>query len=150
MDRTGQWTALAWILACLALAAGCATTLPATDFIIKYTTNIDVPNPRYHQLPTRTFEGARGGYFFIKDEVPYGQGGGSLGSTYRYRCPVASLPGNFPEAYKPGDVVLDGRPDTKYTYMIEWYRARGGSERPPTGEWAESRPAITVPPPGKD
>jgi hypothetical protein len=123
---------------------GCSTTLPASDFITMYTTNIKVANPSSSQLPERRFLGGDGDYMYIEQFIPASQGGGPLGTKNVYRTPAGSLPGNFLIAYKPGDIVFDGRKGSKYTYMIESYRAAGGSERPATGEWAGKPPAVFV------
>jgi hypothetical protein len=129
-------------VAMLLCAGGCATTLPASDFITMYTTNIKVANTASSDLPERRFLGGDGDYLYIEDIVPASQGGGPLGTKNVYRTPAGSLPGNFLNAYKPGDVVFDARKGSKYTYMIESYRAAGGSERPATGEWAGKPPTI--------
>lgn len=140
MRKTLPWmVAAAAMLLCM---GGCATTLPASDFITMYTTNIKVPNTATSELPERRFLGGDGDYMYIEDYIPAKQGGGPLGTRTRYRTPAGSLPGNFLNAYKPGDVVFDGRKDSKYTYMIQSYRAAGGSERPATGEWAGKPPTI--------
>ncbi len=130
-------------LALLVLAGGCSTTVPSTDFIAKYTSNINVQNTSDSNLPVRVFYGSDGEYFVLKDIVPYSQGGGLLGTTVVYRCPAGAMPRNFPAAFKPGDVVIDGRPGTKYTYMIQWYRANGGEDRPPANEWVGGQPPET-------
>lgn len=104
------------------LAGGCATTIPAKEFIAKYTTNIDVPNPDRAKLPCRVFLGQDEDYYRIKDVIPAGQGGGVLGKTILWKCPTAKLPKDFPEAYRPGDVIIDGRAGAKYTYLIQSHR----------------------------
>jgi hypothetical protein len=108
----------------LLLAGGCATTIPSKEFIAKYTTNIDVPNPDRAKLPCRIFLGRRKDYCRIKDVIPGNQGGGFLGKTILWRCPAAELPKDFPEAYRPGDVVIDGRKGAKYKYVIQAYNGK--------------------------
>lgn len=118
----------------LAAAGGCSTTIPAQEFIGKYSTNIEVPDPNYHQLPTRTFLGQRDSYVYIADRIPFIQGGGLLGKTIYWRCPAAELPKDFPQGYRPGDVVMDGRAGSRYKYMIQSYAgsapAAGSSTTP--------------------
>ena len=140
MRKTLPWMVVA--VAMLLCTGGCATTLPASDFITTYTTNIKVANTASSDLPERRFLGGDGDYLYIEDIVPASQGGGPLGTKNLYRTPAGSLPGNFLNAYRPGDVVFDARKGSKYTYMIESYRAAGGSERPATGEWAGKPPTI--------
>jgi hypothetical protein len=105
----------------LTLLAGCAQTITPTDFIAKYTTNIDVPHPAQSPVSTRTFMGDRGGYYVITDEIPCAQGGGFCGTSHKWRCPVDAMPSDFPAAYKPGFAMIDGRRDATGTYMIQSY-----------------------------
>ena len=102
---------------------GCQTTIPPREFIAKYTTDIEVPDPNRSQLPCRIYLGKKGKYYLIKDVIPYGQGGGFLGKTIIWRCPASELPADFPEAYRPGETILDGRIGSKYKYMIQAYYA---------------------------
>ena len=106
----------------LLLAGGCATTIPAREFIAKYTANIDVPNPDRADLPCRIFLGQHKDSYRIKDVIPSSQGGGFLGKTILWQCPAAELPKDFPEAHRPGDVIIDGRLGAKYKYLIQSYR----------------------------
>lgn len=110
----------------LLLAGGCATTIPAREFVAKYTANIDVPNPDRPVLPCRIFLGQNKDYFRIKDVIPAGQGGGILGKTILWKCPAAELPEDFPEAYRPGDVIIDGRTGAKYKYLIQAHSGKKG------------------------
>ena len=103
------------------ISGGCATTIPAKEFIAKYTSNISVPNPDSGELPCRVYLGRSGEYFYLKDVVPFSQGGGFLGTTTLWRCPAAELPANFPESHVPGETVFDGRAGAKHTYMIQYY-----------------------------
>jgi len=115
---------------------GCRATVSPDEFIAKYTTNIEVLDPTDSTLPTRTFLG-RGGkskpYYAIKDVIPRGQGGGLFGKTITWRCPAADLPSNFPAAYRPGDVMLDGRDGAIHMYVIQTYV-------PPPPKPASTRP----------
>ncbi len=108
----------------LLLAGGCATTIPATEFTTKYATNINVPNPDLAELPCRIFLGRHKDYYRIKDVIPHGQGGGFFGKTVVWKCPTAELPKDFPEAYQPGDMIIDGRKGAKYKYMIQAYQGK--------------------------
>lgn len=119
----------------LAAAGGCSTTIPAQEFVAKYSTNIDVPNPDYYQLPTRTFLGQRGDYVYLADRIPFRQGGGLLGKTVYWRCGAGELAKDFPRGCRPGDVVMDGRAGSRYKYMIQSYAA------PPAAPGAGTRPA---------
>ena len=105
----------------LLLAGGCATTIPAREFIAKYTANIDVPNPDRADLPCRIFLGRHKDIYRIKDAIPCSQGGGFLGKTILWQCPAAELPKDFPESHRPGDVIIDGRSGAKYKYLIQSY-----------------------------
>jgi len=120
----------------LSAGAGCTNTISAEGFVATYTTNIQVPKPDYHQLPTRSYEGQRGDYFYIKDSVPFGQGGGFFGKTTYWRCGAEQMPAGFPIGHRPGDLVLDGRDGAAHKYMIQSYDP---SARPPP---PTSRPAI--------
>lgn len=122
MKRTIPSTACVGFSVLLLFAIGCATTIPPKEFIAKYTANISVPNPDRAELPCRIFLGEDDGDFRIKDVIPCGQGGGLLGKTILWKCPAAELPKDFPEAYRPGDVVIDGRSGAKYKYLIQTYR----------------------------
>jgi len=115
------------------LITGCETTIPAKEFITKYTTDIEVPDPNRSELPCRIYLGKKGKFYRIKDVIPYGQGGGFFGKTILWRCPVSELPADFPEAYRPGETILDGRIGSKYEYMIQAYFANKAHEsRTPT------------------
>jgi hypothetical protein len=117
----------------LSAAAGCSTTLPASEFITKYTTDIQVPNPEYHKLPTRTYLGRQGSYVYIVDRIPRRQGGGLFGKVIYWRCPTEALPRDFPQAYRPGDVVMDGRPSSRYQFMIQSFVAPARPPAAPAG-----------------
>ena len=139
MKRAFPLVSLALLAVLLSLAGGCSTTISTTDFISKYTTNIDVPNPDEGVLPTRTFLGKRGRkteYYVLTDSIPRQQGGGLLGKGIRWRCPAAELPTDFPQAYRPGDVILDGRKGAAHNYLIQSYRPAtrpAGTDTRPAG-----------------
>lgn len=144
-----RWTFPIAPLAALALllvaAGGCTTTISADDFLAKYTTNIEVPNPDRATLPTRTFLGSKGDetpYYYIRDHVPAGQGGGLLGKLVRWRCLASELPASFPQAYCPGDVIFDGRDEAPHAYLIQSYVP---PPPPAAGEAAPPPPATTAP-----
>ena len=89
-----------------------------------YTTNITVQNPASTRLPTRTYTGVGGRktqYHCLTEEIPRGQGGGWFGKATQWRCPVTEMPADFPQAYRPGDVVLDGQKGSDFHYMIQSY-----------------------------
>ena len=110
----GTWLAAA--------ACGCAgTTIPPAEFISRYTTNIQVPNPDDHRLPVRTFQGLQGWHFVIQDIIPHSQGGGFLGKSVLWKCPKRALPADFPAAYTPGDLVVDGRGGAQHRYLAQSY-----------------------------
>jgi len=114
-------------------AGGCTTTVPAKTFIATYSTNIDVPNPDHHRLPMRVFLGqADNGYFYIKDHIPFRQGGGLFGKVIYWRCPAYDLPKVFPEAFRPGDLLLDGRAGAGHTYVIQSYASPPAAGMEPT------------------
>ena len=122
---------------------GCQTTIPPREFIAKYTTDIEVPDPNRSQLPCRIYLGKKGKYYRIKDVIPYGQGGGFLGKTIIWRCPASELPADFPEAYRPGETILDGRIGSKYKYMIQAYFANKAykSKTPPLKPAPTTKPS---------
>jgi len=128
MIRGHGRTALAAALLGLLLAGGCTTAIPAREFLSKYTTNINVPNPDRPQLPCRVFLGESDGVYYLKDSIPFQQGGGLLGTTTMWCCPAAELPEDFPEAYRPGDTIIDGRPGARSRYLIESFS--GSASRP--------------------
>jgi hypothetical protein len=133
MNRAFRFAACAGMIGLVALTGGCAADVSASQFLAKYTNNIEVPNPDRPELPCRVFLGLnQDGQYYLKDVIPYGQGGGFLGKTAYWRCPASELPKGFLYTYRPGDVVLDGRPGSKHTYMIQWFRAMGERrQRPP-------------------
>jgi len=134
-------------LALLLVAGGCTKTISADEFLAKYTTNIEVPDPDRAALPTRTFLGIKGDetpYYYIRDLVPAGQGGGLLGKLIRWRCLASELPANFPQAHCPGDVIFDGRPDAAATYLIQSYLPPPAAQ-PAVTEPPASAPATTTP-----
>ena len=144
-----RWTFSIAPLAALALllvaGGGCTKMISADDFLAKYTTNIEVPDPDRATLPTRTFLGIKGDeipYYYIRDHVPAGQGGGLLGELIRWRCPVSELPASFPQAYCPGDVIFDGRPEAPHTYLIQSYVP---PSEPAAPQPAATQPATTAP-----
>jgi len=116
------------ITLCVALAgavlasAGCSTNISPKEFISRYQSNISVPNPDSPKLPCRIFLGQRGGYYCLQDKIPHAQGGGILGTGATFRCQVAQFPDDFPDAYKPGDSVIDGRDGARYRYLIQSWR----------------------------
>ena len=131
------------ITLCVALAGailssgGCATKISPKEFINLYQTNISVPNPDSHKLPCRIFLGQRRGFYYIKDKIPRGQGGGIFGTGAAFRCRVDQFPDDFPDAYQPGDCVIDGRKGARYRYLIQSWRpvaapAGGPATRPVT------------------
>ncbi|KPK79909.1 MAG: hypothetical protein AMJ81_12645 [Phycisphaerae bacterium SM23_33] len=121
-------------------AAGCSTTIAASEFVAKYGTNIEVHNPEYHQLPTRTYMGLRGDYVYLVDRVPFRQGGGLLGKVTYWRCRTEELPKDFPQAYRPGDVVMDGREGTRNEYMIESFVPPSRPAAPPAEQATKPAP----------
>lgn len=116
------------ITLCVALAgavlasAGCSTRISPKEFISRYQTNISVPNPDSPKLPCRIFLGQRKGYYCMKDKIPHSQGGGFFGTRATFRCEVAQFPDDFPDAYKPGDSVIDGRKGARFRYLIQSWR----------------------------
>jgi len=142
MKAISRFIGLAMIAISSISIIGCQTTIPPREFIAKYTTDIEVPDPNRSQLPCRIYLGKKGDYYRIKDVIPYGQGGGLLGKTIIWRCPASELPANFPEAYRPGETILDGRTGSKYNYVIQAYLAKRTSKPiPPT-----TKPAPTTKP----
>jgi len=125
-------------------SAGCTRTITAQEFIAKYTSNVEVPNPNYHQLPIREFLGQVDQYYYLKDRIPFGQGAGFFGQIILWRCPVVEMPKDFPEAYRPGDLILDARPGAKHTFLIELYEPPPAPARP-----SPKRPAKTTRTPGE-
>ncbi len=122
-------------------AGGCNKTITSDQFLARYTTNIDVPNPGKTRLPTRTYAGVRGmrtQCHYLRDSIPPGQGGGFFGKVVDWRCPVAELPAGFPEGVVPGDVVFDGRKGSAFTYMIQ---SATPDARPATRPAAATQPA---------
>ncbi len=139
--RTGAFLLLAAVIG----ATGCATTISPTDFLSKYQTNITVPNPELAKLPARRFLGVRGDWYLLKDYVPSGQGGMFvIGSRTTWRCKVTDLPKDFPNAYRPGDVVFDGLKGTPHAYMIQSYRPPAAPEPAAKAEPPASPPAAVV------
>ena len=107
---------------------GCVRMTTGREFLSKYSTNIDVANPDSTDLPCRIFLGEmQAGYYDLQDLIPAAQGGGFLGKRILWRCPVSELPHDFSYKVRPGDVILDRRPGAKHTYLIQWFRAQGGS-----------------------
>jgi len=102
-------------------ACGCGTTIPPAEFISRYTTNIEVPNPGDHRLPVRVFKGLQGRDFVIQDIIPSSQGGGVLGKSALWRCPKQALPADFPAAYAPADLMVDGRSGAEHRYLAQSY-----------------------------
>ena len=126
MKRVIFFTACTGLSVLFLLPAGCTTTIPAREFLAKYAADIEVPNPDRSELPCRIFLGERRGYQRIKDITPFCQGGGLFGKTVIWRCPSSELPEDFPEAYRPGGLVIDGRAGAKYKYLIQSYRGKEG------------------------
>ena len=130
MTKTRSILAACAAAVLLVTSAGCTRTISAQEFIAKYTSNIEVPNPNYHQLPIREFLGQVDQYYYLKDRIPFGQGAGFFGEVILWRCPVAEMPKDFPEAYRPGDLILDARPGAKHTFLIELYEPPPPSAKP--------------------
>ena len=140
MSRPQSMAASGALALLTVLAGGCASRIDIApdEFITRYTSNIEVPNPAGTSLPSREFLGADEGLYRIADSIPSSQGGGLFGKRILWRCPVGELPKDFPAAYRPGDAILDGRPDSGHTYMIESYA-------PPVHGTAFPRPTATAP-----
>ena len=131
------------ITLCVALAGailasgGCATRISPKEFISRYQSNISVPNSDSPKLSCRIYLGQRKGFYYMKDKIPRVQGGGLFGTRATFRCEVAQFPDDFPDAYKPGDSVIDGRKGARYRYLIQSWRpmatpAIGPATRPVT------------------
>ena len=141
MDRARRFGPTAVVLIGIFLA-GCTRTIPPTEFLEKYTSNIEVPDRDLAELPCRIFLGQHGdGHCYLKDVIPFGQGGGFLGKTILWRCPAAELPARFVQVCRPGDVILDGRASAPHTYMIQSFRAGGAVVEPSGGALPASQPA---------
>ena len=134
MSRALRMATLAVLSVAISAVGGCITPVSPEEFLAKYTTNIEVPNPASSDLPCRTFLGEIDGQYHVKDVIPFSQGGGFLGKTVYWACSVPSLPQGFMRTYRPGDLVFDGRPGSKYTYLIQWFGANtGGAAAPAPG-----------------
>ncbi len=131
MARALRWAAAAALLAVAAGTGGCSQMISSQEFLAKYTTNIAVPHPNKSQVSTRSFLGEAGGYYYLKDSIPFDQGGGLLGKTIYWRCPVAQLPPGFLRTHQPGDVVFNAMPGSKEAYMIQWYRTHKSEPQAP-------------------
>ena len=115
--RIATCAAGAWLVIA---ACGCAgTTVPPAEFLSRYTTNIEVPNPDDHRLPVRIFQGLDGDDFVIRDIIPHTQGGGFLGKSVLWKCPKADLPADFPAAYRPGNLLVDGTGGAQHRYLAQ-------------------------------
>ena len=116
------------ITLCVALAGavlasgGCATRISPKEFISRYQSNISVPNSDSPKLSCRIYLGQRKGFYYMKDKIPRVQGGGLFGTRATLRCEVSQFPDDFPDAYKPGDSVIDGRKGARYRYLIQSWR----------------------------
>ncbi len=141
MDRARRFGPTAVVLIGI-LLAGCTKTVPPSEFLEKYTTNVEVPKADLPELPCRIFLGqSRDGHCYLMDLIPLGQGGGFLGKTILWRCPAAELPAGFVQVCRPGDVILDGRANAPHTYMIQSFRAGGAAAEPSGGPLPASQPA---------
>ena len=122
MGKVLRLATVAALLVGVSVVGGCTSTVPAEEFLAKYATNIDVPNPDRPELPCRVFLGELEEHYYIKDVIPFAQGGGFLGKTMYWCCPASELPEGFTQTVRPGDVIFDGRLGAKHTYLIQWFR----------------------------